>query len=512
MRAGALCIALIMVAGPAVAAEWARYAIVVGYNGSDDSDLAPLKYADDDAVKHAELMRRFTDETVLLAELDPETRRVHGTVKASSPTRANIMAALTRMQEKMAAAKKAGKKPMLYFVYSGHGNYDQEGRGYVHLKDGRFTTRDMYFNVLGPTASDDSHHLVLMVDACNAALLVNSRGGNDRRRARRTSLKLEDYPNVGVVLSASSVGEVHEWGKYLSGIFSHELRSAMMGPADLNDDGEVSFPELAAFIASANAEVKNEIYRIKPYIRPPLSAPNMPLVSLNDARFRAKVRIPAAFSGKAHLVNNELLRYADFHKARGEAFWLGVPTGAPFVLVHGKAEYVIDAQSRGELQLSELKRREQSDLSSRGTDMYFETRLFARAHAPAPAREWIKKEYAKSLIVQRFDPVPWYDNVGAWTLAGTSLASLSVAVGLNVAALNLVDGVQPTDWYDDVARVRQTADTYRQTAWAMYAVSGAAAISSVLWFALDNRFRRSDYHPPLEVDVLPGGVQLRSRF
>ena len=43
-------VALVTMAGSAWASDWARFAIVVGYNESDDSDLAPLKYADDEAI------------------------------------------------------------------------------------------------------------------------------------------------------------------------------------------------------------------------------------------------------------------------------------------------------------------------------------------------------------------------------------------------------------------------------------------------------------------------------
>jgi hypothetical protein len=33
-----------------------RFAVVVGYNGSDDATLAPLAYADDDALRYGELL------------------------------------------------------------------------------------------------------------------------------------------------------------------------------------------------------------------------------------------------------------------------------------------------------------------------------------------------------------------------------------------------------------------------------------------------------------------------
>ncbi|MFT5431345.1 MAG: hypothetical protein ACI9OJ_002024 [Myxococcota bacterium] len=495
-------------------ARWVRYAVVIGHNQSDDPNLAPLRYADDDAVKHAALLKMMTEKTVLLADLDEPSRRTFGAVKTKAPTRSNIMDALRDVRADMAKDLKRGDKPVLYFVYSGHGNYDQEGRGYVHIQGGRLTTRDLYYDVLGPSEGSSPHHVVLMVDACNAALLVNSRG-SDRRKVRSTSLKLEAYPNVGVILSASSVGEVHEWGKLLSGIFSHELRSAMLGAADINDDREISFPELAAFIASANAQVKNEVYRLKPYIRPPLSAPNMPLISLDDARFPARIRLDGKLSGRAHLLDRELLRYADFNKPAGHGFWLALPGSDGFILVHDGKEYLVDPGARGDIQLSDLRRRDQTVLSKRGAHEYFEARLFAQPHAPAGAAAWLETEYEKTLVVERFELVPWYENNGAWAVLGGGLASMTAAGvlhGLAQSQLNELSSTPQNYWYNEARSEAATAATWQNTAYGLYAVGAASIIGSVLWFALDRKVETTRYVPPLEIDVTPTGVLLRKSF
>ena len=504
--------AAVLLASGVCEARWARFALVVGHNDSDDSDLAPLKYADDDAIKYARLFGMIAERTELLVSADKESTRAFGPQKAKRATRANVMAALKSLRRDMRAAKARGDKPVLYFVYSGHGNYDQEGRGYVHLADGRFTTRDMYYEVLGPTEGPYEHHVVLMVDACNAALLVNSRGGSDRRKVRGTSLKLEAYPNVGVVLSSSTVGEVHEWGKFLAGIFSHEVRSALMGPADLNDDSKVTFPELAAFIQSANAAVKNEIYRIKPYIRPPLSAPNMPLVSLERSRFPARIRLGKGVSGRGHLVNNELLRFADFNKADGQSFWLGIPGREGYLLVTEDGEYIVPKGAKGDLALGALKKRVHTVLGKRGTDQYFEKRLFATSHDKGAAHRWLKDQYRESLIVDRFERKPWYDNPGAWSLFGGSIVSLGAAVGFHVTAELAVTDAQDSAWFDNRKSAIDTAERNRTVATVLYSVGGAAAVGSVLWFLLDRRYESSRYKPPLAVHVGPGGVTLSTEF
>lgn len=508
-----LVVGAVLLSAATAHAGWARFALVIGYNDSDDENLAPLRYADDDAVKHAELLGVMTERTVLLTQLDEDTQRLFQSRMKGvrAPTRDNIKAALRSLRIDMAQAAARGDKPVLYFVYSGHGNYDQEGRGYVHVDGGRFTTRDIYYDVLGPTEGSNPHHVVLMVDACNAALLVNSRGG-DRRKARKTSLRLEDYPNVGVILSASSVGEVHEWGKLLSGIFSHELRSAFVGPADLNNDDMVSFPELAAFIHLANAEIKNETYRLKPYIRPPLSAPNMPLVDLKRAQFKTRVMLPKNFVGKAHLVDSEQLRVADFHKGSGHEYMLGLPSDGGYVLVHGKKEHVIPAGKRGVLQLGELEVRNQSVLAGRGPGEYFEKRLFARAQAPAAGVEWIEQQYERSLLVERYELVPWYKNAGAWSLLSTGVVGLSAGVAFHVTGLNQAGKGDGAFWVD-VKQAHYDAASQNETmATVMYSVGAAAAVGSVLWFILDRDYETTQYRPPIKVNVTPGGILLRTDF
>ncbi len=120
-----------------------RFAVVVGYNGSDDPDLAPLAYADDDALRYTELLRHTAEHTRTLVSPDAASRALWGDVRSTAPTRDAVLAALQSVQSAMAKARAVGDRPILYFVYTGHGNYDAEGRGYVHLQGGRLTTRSV---------------------------------------------------------------------------------------------------------------------------------------------------------------------------------------------------------------------------------------------------------------------------------------------------------------------------------------------------------------------------------
>ena len=62
---------------------------------------------------------------------------------------------------------------------------------------------------------------------------------------------------MGVFLSTSADGEAFEWSEIQSGIFSHVVRSGLLGGADADGDGQVSYLELAAFVDTATTDVRN---------------------------------------------------------------------------------------------------------------------------------------------------------------------------------------------------------------------------------------------------------------
>jgi hypothetical protein len=512
VRLSTLLIVLIAVgasAGDASAAD-RRFAVIVGYNGSDDPDLDPLAYADDDAMRYGQLLGHFAESVEVLTELDKESQALWGAHTGALPTRDAVMAAIRSTRDRMALARASGDRPILYFIYSGHGNYDAEGKGYVHLRDGRFTTRDLYGEVIGSGSTEDP--VVLIVDACNASLLVHSRGSR-RRRVASTSLKLEDYPHVGVILASSSVGETHEWGKYLSGIFSHEVRSGLLGPADVDDDGRVTFAELAAFVASANARVTNPTVRVTPYIRPPLGIPGLALIDLREAGFPARVRIEGDLTGKAHLLNSDLLRVADFHGAPGHAFWLSIPDGGAHALVHGEDEYVVPPGATGELHLADLDKRSRSRVSSRGAgSRYFERTLFQEPYGIDFARKYLHEDYIADLEVVRFEALPWYHNQKAWMTVGAGFAALAAGGALHGLALDTRQQAIASPWASERNRLNGEIDSYENGALAAAGIGAAALLGGALWFTLDTPLVEERYRPPIRVQVGPAGIVLEADF
>ena len=511
VKGAALLTALCGVLAHDAEAATHRYAIVVGYNGSQDPELSPLRYADDDAIRYWELFRMVTDEAILLVDPDAETQRLYRTLPRRAPTRDVLLATLAEVRERMARDRARGDTPVLTFVYSGHGNYDQEGRGYTWLEGGRFTTRDLYDQVLAPS---EGSPVVLIVDACNAALLVNSRGPGstgDRRPAAPSTMNLENYPNVGVILSSSSISEVHEWGRYLAGVFSHEVRSGLLGPADVDGDGSVTFPELAAFIASANDRVANPTLRLSPYIRPPLNLPAMPVVELDQARFPVRLTISGGEALRGWIVDGNLVRQADFHTDGARSFSIGLTRAdEEWVVVTGDVERRIPAGTRGTVALSDLPPQGVSLAGARGTtDSYFERTLFTEPYGADFAEHFLMTDYPTSLVVERLVPVPWYDNSLGWSLVGGGVAVAGAGLGAHLFALDAQDRARSAAWAPDAVAANQDIETGRLAAGILYGAGAASVLSGVLVFLLDDSMEVERYVPPIRVDVGPGGISIQ---
>ncbi|MFO0747768.1 MAG: caspase family protein [Myxococcota bacterium] len=525
-RALAPCVACLLALGAASGAHAkdVRFALIIGWNQADDSELEPLRYADDDALRYYELFSAVSERAVVLTTPDAETAGLienrPDLVGTLAPTRSNVLDSFQSIRAAMQRAKARGDRPILFFVYSGHGNYDAEGRGYVHLADGRFSTRDLFARVLAPTADDP---VILVIDACNAALLVNGRGRApqlggpaERRPAGKSKLDLTDFPNVGVVLASSQLGETHEWGRYLAGVFSHEVRSGLLGAADLDDDQQINFAELAAFVASANNQVKNPTVKLNPYIRPPLTDANIALIDLRDGagHFRGRVRIDSRVTGKTHILDGDLVRYADFHRtAETPSFWLALTRPGEMVVVNDDDEWVIPADRSGDLTLAQVEKRRRSAMDARGPGSeYFDRTLFHDAYDAVWAQRYLSVDYPKALELQRIVAAPWYENKTAWIVIGAGLATAAGGFGMQLHAQDLEEQAHGTPWADERERLNGDMDLFDTGSTVLYGIGGAAVLTGLVMFAADQPTRVETWRPPIEVELDTQGVRLRSKW
>ena len=100
--------------------EVARFALVVGHNGTDDPKVAPLRYADDDALATFRLLQQADVQAVVLTSLDEDSQRLDPNAPAMpAPTRANVLDAMEKLRTGMLDAQSNKQKVEFFFFYSG---------------------------------------------------------------------------------------------------------------------------------------------------------------------------------------------------------------------------------------------------------------------------------------------------------------------------------------------------------------------------------------------------------
>lgn len=379
-----------------------RFALIVANNDSVDPDVESLEYADDDGARYYELFRSFADEATLLTTLDKESQRIFPKVarRTLPPSRNQLERAVGKLAKKIEKAREKGMEAELYLVFTGHGNVDEHGEGYLSLMDSKLRRSDLYREIIRPVDADFTH---LIVDACHAYFMVHSRGGSgenweDDRSGETLNEQLAAYladrksdrgdsrRTVGVIVSTAGTAEVHEWSRYRAGVFSHELRSGLLGAADANSDGDVTYPELEAYLVAANSAVTNPRARINVYAHPPKQDQARALTSLDRFRETTILEIPEGLGGRYYVEDSRGLRYADFN--------IDGSTPTRLALLHQPlddgAYYLVTEKEQARISLDKLAVRS-SELAfndvtqrSRGAvDEAFRSELFKTSFGPS---------------------------------------------------------------------------------------------------------------------------------
>jgi hypothetical protein len=218
--AAAVLLATAMPAARA-AAEVERFGVFIGNNRGAPGEVE-LRYAEADAAKLHETLMDLggfpPENTVLLRGGDAEA----------------VRRAIISTNERVRAARSAGRDSMLLVYYSGHADAHA-----LHLGGERVATQVIEQLVKGSAA--DVRLLVL--DACRSGGLTRAKGG---RPAPQIQLQvLQPLASEGlVILSSSSASEDSQESDEISGsFFTHHLVSGLLGAADENADGLISLAE-----------------------------------------------------------------------------------------------------------------------------------------------------------------------------------------------------------------------------------------------------------------------------
>jgi hypothetical protein len=254
------------------------FAVVVGNNESLGGRRPNLHYADDDAARYFQIFQTIAPGNVsLLSKFDRDTQRLFPEVErfATPATIGTLNAVGQHLASQVRAANQAGHETEVYFVFAGHGDVAQ-GEGFIELADTAFRSSELqeWLRAIPFTRA----HVIL--DSCNSFFMLGVRkpGGRHFATSEDAARALsERLPNVGVFLSTSAEGEAFEWSEIQSGIFSHLVRSGLMGAADANHDGAVSYLELAAFVDTATTDVRNPNMRPHVFARGPGASDTTPI-------------------------------------------------------------------------------------------------------------------------------------------------------------------------------------------------------------------------------------------
>ena len=359
LLAGLLCLPC-----PAAAETRASsYVLIVAHNKSLDRNVKPLRFADDDGARYWELFSKTGARVSLLSVLDPETARTHPAAArvAQVPWKHTLLQEVERIRGSVTRDNKAGRRTRFTFIYVGHGNVAKTGEGYVNLQDLKLRRQDLFAEIVDRVPASAIH---LIIDACKSYFLI-SRGPGDWRddrsghtyrdevRAFLAKRTIDTHPHVGAILSTSGDEEVHEWSAFRSGVFSHQLRSALAGAADINHDGRIEYSEVGAFIASANYKVALARARIRPFILPPPAARNATLMDLPDIQGRVVLELGQNDRGRFSVEDDRGVRQADLHKGR-DRVRLSLASGRRHYIRHGDKESVLDAGRQGLVLLASL--------------------------------------------------------------------------------------------------------------------------------------------------------------
>jgi hypothetical protein len=306
--------------------ELITFAVVIGNNKSLGRRRPELHYADDDAARYYEILETMARGRVsLLTEFDRDTERLFPDVRprATRPSRGNFDAVGRRLAAEVRKARAEGHPTQVYFVFAGHGDVEH-GEGFVELADSRLRSRELkaWLRSIPFTRA----HVIL--DSCNSFFMLGVRKPGGRHFA--TSLDAAkalaaDLPNVGVFLSTSAEGDAFEWSEIQSGIFSHVVRSGLLGAADANADGSVSYLELSAFVDTATREVKNPNMRPHVFSRGPGARDHLPIAELHSMSAVRRFELSDAGTLRVRLRDRHGLPLVDAHSERSRPLALALP-------------------------------------------------------------------------------------------------------------------------------------------------------------------------------------------
>jgi hypothetical protein len=484
-----------------------RFAIVIGNNRSASPRAELLRFADDDALAVHELLLGAGVRSMLLARLDETSRRLHPrAIAAGAPRRSDLDAAFDRLASEMRRERAAGRPVELLMFYSGHGDVEH-GEGYVALED-RHLTRTVLARMLERSPATRNH---VVIDACKSYFMAFEKGPGGRRTRFTGSFAVADtlapgrLGNTGFVLSTSSDRDSHEWERFGGGVFSHAVRSALRGAADVDRDGAITYAELGAFLATASQAIANPRFRPDFLIRPPGGEPADLAETLLrwEAPARSAVVIDRAV-GHIYVETATGERVLDAHPAAQQQLVLRLPPVRPLFVRRDVAGSELVLASDQLALVSELVPRP-SSIGRRGAAHLAFEDLFAVPFGEASVRDYRSRWTPERRPLDATEPEPPRSSRATFRTIAGATAITSGALALATSGLLLerfATGQSASN--EDRVRINRTL---RYLAVGGGVLGAVAIASGAAWLVLRDRAPRQD---EIVVGPLSTGPELTS--
>ncbi|HKP59840.1 MAG TPA: caspase family protein [Polyangiales bacterium] len=484
----------------------ARFAIVIGNNHPESPKQLTLRYADDDAVATHLLLQEADTDSVLLVSPDLETHELYPHLSHVEATAAQLERVTEQLVDKVRAV--AGRSELFVF-YSGHGDEDDAGEGYVLLEGGRRFTRGMLISLLSRVGASRNH---VIIDACKSSLFLFNRGpGGDHRPYTGQPLAISSpalRASTGFVLSTSSGRDSHEWERFHGGILSHELRSALRGAADLDNDGQVTYREVRGFLGNANESIHP---RFQPdFLVVPPGNPRGEQTMLSWS-CPASVELTASSWGHMYVESSRGERIADLHPAPDRSTFLWTPAERPlFVRRHDERFEVAVAGSGGTQRVDSNAARTPAIAQRGASSLAFEN-LFASPFVASDLERFARPP--RRDIEPRTPPTEAPDRTATWiVLSGAAVFGAS-AITLGILT------VQQHDAYEKLLSSCPECDrrssgeaakgrTLQTLTNISIGLSGTAAAAALVLFFIEPSWTSDS----TRLSLVPGGVGIEGRM
>jgi hypothetical protein len=490
-------------AAPMAEAREAWFAIIAGVNRPLQTGEKPLRFAGDDALEYYRFFRQFNARVEVFTELDPASRRygARSSQAMRSPRKGALFAAFRRMNREMAELRRSDPSAVVrfFFVFSGHGGEDARG-GYLNvLSDDeshavKLTKLELWRDVLAVSHAARNH---VIIDACSSGSFVTANDSAGRpqpfdstwRRFLRRTLRgdtslTEALRRTTFFVSSDALVRAHEDRELQGGVFTHELLSALRGAADIDGDGRITYPELRAFFAAANARFRESGVagvRLEPRLVIPGSERERAFVRY-EQRAESAVSIEKSLSGHFFVADERTgRRYAEFHKTAEYPVRIVLLPGSRYSLFYegpnarlrlpiGASERVVALGAA-----TRVGRPEGLGPVEEALSRLFETPLEAQAAAgarwvDAPSTESFLEQHLQALRKREASRKRWRYALYA---VGAAAAATAVTFGIDAIAIHqrIMDARTPA------VDIRGAVTEHRYAVYASCLGLGAAAAS-----------------------------------